>query len=201
MDYAADMNVLLVSRKFIDDYNDDHNIISLICSKFFTIKPDETSFSKIKNMDNCLSNIKQLEKNKCNRVDEIADCFAKLTEDIFSVGLNEERKILKYFGYNIGKWIYTIDAYDDLVDDIKKKKYNPFIYEFNYKNEDPVQFKNSLKEVVKFTLTHCLEESSKAFELINIKKNKELIKNIIYLGMYDKTLKILDGGHKDEKSL
>lgn len=121
IDYAADMNVLLVSRKFTDDYEDDHNVLSLLASKLFFIKPCEMASSKINKIDSCLSKMRCLEKSKCNSIDEMSHYFAEITADIFSAECDENSRVLKYMGYNIGKWIYTIDAYDDLIDDIKKK--------------------------------------------------------------------------------
>jgi hypothetical protein len=47
-------------------------------------------------------------------------------------------------------------------------------------------------ENIKFTLTYTLSEAGKAFELLELKKNREILENIIYGGMYNKTLQILN---------
>ena len=41
-----------------------------------------------------------------------------------------EKRILKRFGYLLGRWIYFIDALDDLEDDLKEGGFNPFIKRF-----------------------------------------------------------------------
>ena len=39
----------------------------------------------------------------------------------------EFEKDLRQIGFNIGKYIYLLDAYEDLEKDYKKGRYNPFI--------------------------------------------------------------------------
>ncbi|HAZ37455.1 MAG TPA: hypothetical protein DCY71_06345, partial [Clostridiaceae bacterium] len=129
------------------------------------------------------------------------EAFANITSEIFSVGYGNNEKILRYLGYNIGKWIYTIDAYDDLISDIKTNSYNPCIYNYGYNGKNPYEFKESIKENINFTLVKCMNEASKAFELLEIKKNKGLLENIIFLGMNYKTQLVIEGGKGNEKSI
>ena len=75
----------------------------------------------------CLDNLSCLEKEKCSEIDETADCFAKILEILFTPDFIENentKRTLSWLGYNIGRWIYIIDAYNDLEKDIKKNNYN-----------------------------------------------------------------------------
>lgn len=189
--YAAEMNILLSNRKLIDDFNDEKNYLKLFFSKLIkarniSIKAKE----KLEIIDSCLKELSMLEKAKCNNIDETSDCFARLTSGLFSNTEDSTGRILDSMGYNIGKWIYIMDAYDDLLDDIRDGKYNPFIYSFEYKKE-PEDFKKSIKNNVEFVLLKCLDEISKGFELLDIKKNRGIIENIVYLGMADRTMKVI----------
>ena len=38
-----------------------------------------------------------------------------------------EKTVLSQLGYFLGRWVYIMDAADDLKDDLKEKKFNPFI--------------------------------------------------------------------------
>ena len=38
-----------------------------------------------------------------------------------------EKAVLRQLGYFLGRWVYIMDAADDLGDDLKEKKFNPFI--------------------------------------------------------------------------
>jgi hypothetical protein len=202
LEYAADMNIILSNRKLIDNYKDDKSIFSLIASKFVNTKTlSFFGIDKIEVIDNNLRVLSKLEKDKCNNLDEVGHCFGNLTSEIFNIGGSTNSRVLSILGYNIGKWIYTIDAYDDLEKDIRMNKYNPFIFTFEYNGGDIIEFKNSIKDNAKFTLIKCLDEISKAYELLNIKKNNSLIENIIYIGMKQKTESILEGRCCNDKSI
>lgn len=202
LEYAAEMNILLSNRKIVDDYNDDEKYISLLASKVIKLNKYKTiSKDKIERIDYYLNEINRLEKNKCDSIDEISGCFGEATGEIFAVYDDNNAKLLRFIGVNIGKWIYTLDAYDDLLDDIKNGSYNSLIYRFQYNNEKPEEFKAGIKDNMQFVLIKCLDEISKAFELLNIKKNKGLIENIIYMGMERKTSGVLEGSCCNEKSI
>jgi hypothetical protein len=202
INYAADMNIILSNRKLLDDYKDDKNYFALAASKFIgTKKLSDMAKSRIDLLDKHLEDLRKLEKSKCTSIDETGHCFAELTSEIFSVSDGIEGKVLKVLGYNVGKWIYTVDAFDDLEKDIKDKKYNPFIYNFNYRGEKIEDFKKSILENAEFTLIRCLDEISKAAALIDVRKNSGIVENIIYLGMKEKTMKVLKGENENEKSL
>jgi hypothetical protein len=202
LEYAAEMNILLSNRKLVDNYNDDRSYAALVASKIIKLnKYRTTSKEKIERIDYYLKEINRLEKSKCDSIDEIGGCFGEVTGEIFAVYDDNNTKMLKFIGVNIGKWIYTLDAYDDLIDDIKSNSYNPLIYRFQYNNEGPDEFKTRIKDNIQFVLIKCLDEISKAFELLNIKKNKGLIENIIYLGMERKTSSVLEGSCCNEKSI
>lgn len=202
LEYAADMNRILSNRKLIDDYNDDNSILSLIASKFInTNKLSTYSEDKIKKIDYNLRKLNELEKSKCNNIDEVGHYFGNLTSEIFNIKDDKVGKILSVLGYNLGKWIYTMDAFEDLEKDIKERKYNPFIYDLGYRSGDFMEFKNSIKDNVNFTMIKCLDEICKAFEILDIKKNRGIIENIIYIGMRQKTKSVIAGGCDNDKSI
>ena len=83
-------------------------------------------------------------------------------------------------GYNTGRWIYIIDAYNDMEKDMKRKKYNPFLAE-EFNNFD--EYRCKIKEQLKISLTFTLENIASSFELLKIYKNKSIIEHIIYQGL------------------
>ena len=202
IEYAADFNILLGNRKLMDNYIDKRNYFYFIASKFINSKNINGSVKdKIQVIDSCLEEIRKLENQKCSSIDEISHHFAILTSEVFSIYNDDFGKILKILGYNIGKWIYTIDAYNDLENDIKQNQYNPCIYSFNYNGSNIPEFKKDIKNDIQFILLKCLDEASKAFELLDFKKNKGISENIIYLGLKETTEIILEGRILNEKSL
>ncbi len=58
--------------------------------------------------------------------------------------------ILGWIGYNLGKWIYILDAFDDLEDNIKTKAYNPLLKQFCYDGGSIGEFKAAIAPRVDF---------------------------------------------------
>ncbi|MDR1068405.1 MAG: DUF5685 family protein, partial [Clostridiales Family XIII bacterium] len=115
-------------------------------------------------------------------IDIVAEPFAKLMEDVMDGPASGEARsrILRAIGYNLGKWIYLIDAADDLEKDRKSGAFNP------------LKSGAYSPERLGFTLEMCLSEAAKAFELLELHKNEAILRNIIYVGLRLKTGEVLD---------
>jgi len=198
LNYAADMNVILAYYKLKDDYEDDRSKKALALMGVFHSAFKNASRrnpQKAEVIQKWLKTLSEIESRGTSSIDEASEPFAKLTEEIFLYEplctSQDVEKILRWFGYNIGKWIYLIDAYDDIEKDIEHKNFNPILNEFCYNNEKVEEFKERIVGNINFTLTYTLSQVGKAFELLDIVKNKEILRNIIYGGMYNKTLQII----------
>ena len=139
-------------------------------------KINNINISILNDIEMNLTQLNELEKENCKEIDIVSDTFAKIMQSIFSF---DER--LSAFGYNLGKFIYIIDALDDIDKDHKNNNYNPFILKFGYENKEKIL--ENAQFVLMFTLSKLAEE----FEKIQFNKNYEIIKNIIYLGLRQKT--------------
>lgn len=176
--YSADMSVLLTYYKLKDDWDDEKSIKSFArLWYYFPMKKVAKKYPRQTNAirDN-LKKLRDLEHSSCRNPDQVADCFGKLTEAIFD--RNNDNLALKTLGYHIGRFIYFTDAYMDLEHDQKKKTYNPFLARCQSKIQ-----KEELKQELVPSLTYTLSEIANAYELLTIHKNKELLDNIIYLGL------------------
>ncbi len=196
IDYSSDINIILAYNNMKDKWNDDKSKIALAgmaafkraYGKLIVEYPEKCAI-----INQRLRDLSKLEKEKCNSIDAASEPFAKLMEEVLDYEKSDDktRQILRWMGYNIGKWIYLIDAFDDMEDDIKNASYNPFLTQFNYTGQNLAVFKNDIKNQAEFTLLYCLQEASKAFELLSLKENKGILENILYIGMLSKTDKIL----------
>ena len=122
-----------------------------------------------------------LEAKNCRSIDMAANPTATVLSKIFSLCSNDEKekRVLNRMGYCIGRYIYILDAALDLEEDERLNRYNPL------KNLD----KDNLKEdIITPQLYVCIQETASAMELLDIKKFKNILDNIIYLGLED-TLK------------
>lgn len=174
--YAADMSVLFMYFKLLDDIRDDFSLKSAfaIIPYWFSVHKVRCKYPGI--TDVVCSNLKtlsDLEKQNCENIDEVAHTFACIMEVLFDNGNDD----LKKLGYNIGRFIYIADAANDFENDVKKNKYNPFKYAYPDKTIEEI--KKSAGKSMLFTLAMAGQN----YESLNIIKNKELIDNIIYLGL------------------
>ena len=190
LDYAADAGVMLSYLKLIDDRNDDRSIKSLfaIWLFYFGMRKAKRRFPETyAGIKACLERLSELEKNSCNDIDETADCFAKILEILFTPEFIEEqsqRRILAWLGYNIGRWIYVMDAYNDIEKDIKHNNYNPFLKK--YERQSAVEIKSALQKKLNVSMTFTLENAASAYELLDVGKNREVLDNIIYIALKNK---------------
>lgn len=211
VDYAADMHLILSFYKLKDDYKDDNNLLagtavffaSNLFRKLSDRYPEQSSYIEIK-----LKELSEIECEKTASLDQAAEPFARIMESVFSwtgspkgIGQIGSEKILGRIGYHIGKWIYIIDAFDDIEKNLMDKTFNPIIIQFGFdaRNKETIlDFRNRIKDRIEFNLLSYLEELSKAYDLLPIKKNQALIENIIYLGLLKKTEEVLAKGSKKQ---
>ena len=191
VDYAANMGVMLTYLKFLDDWQDEHSIKSIPARIAFyggMKKARKRYPQQYDGIGKQLKRLHECEKNNAH-IDEAADCFAKILEILFTPDFitdETERKILSWFGYNIGRWIYVIDAYNDIESDYKNGCYNPFLAEIT-----DISGKDKIAKRLSTTLTLNLDTAANAYELLNVHKNDGIIRHIVYTSLYMRQKKIL----------
>ncbi len=120
----------------------------------------------------------RLEKENCTDLDRAADPTAKVLSKLLKLLSTDEMqmRVLERLGYCLGRYIYLLDAACDIADDIKSGSYNVL------KNGEANAIEAARKRVEP-QLYFCINEAGKAFELLDIKKFKPILGNIIYLGL------------------
>ena len=110
---------------------------------------------------------------------------------VFSHGLDgNDARIASEIGRAVGHWIYLADAADDFAEDMKKGRFNPYLGMFgtNPTKED--------LENLRVSLTAQLMRGERAMLLIDsyaTAELKEILYNIMYLGLPDRAEKIIGG--------
>lgn len=178
--YGADMNLLFTYYKCKDDWDDDKKLTGLvywkalkkayrnICSRYG---------GKIKKISNLMRELAQEEKRQNQDIDRMAGIFGEILGEMMAPKNDEWKESLKAMGNNLGKFIYLMDAYEDIEDDIKKGRYNPLRKRF----DDP-----DFEEETKTVLTMIMAECCKEFEKLPIIENVEILRNILYSGIWYK---------------
>ncbi len=201
MRYAADINVILAYHNLRDNYMDERSLKSLAAAALLrnaAVRAGRRIPGKLLVINGRLKGLREEEKNGTDSVDRAAEPFARLMEEVLAFEAGEldgkDIEALRWIGYNLGKWLYVIDACDDLEDDLKYGSYNPLLLKFGKEGLDTKHIREKMKKRTEFNLTYCLSEISKGIELLNIRRNRGIIENIVYMGMLRKTEQILGTG-------
>ena len=135
-----------------------------------------------------------MEAQNLQNIDETAGCFGDIMAEILVCKQDMWEPYLRRIGFYLGKFIYIMDAVDDVEKDIKKGNYNPLksMYESMTKEE----FLASGREI----LTMMMAEVSDAFEKLPCIQDEDILRNILYAGVWNK-LNCLSGKCSLEEQL
>lgn len=204
IEYAADVNILLAYFKNLDNILDEKNVKSKFYHCFlkkYYKKVVKKYPDKCKKLNNIISQINNLESKKLANIDLIASKFGNFMKNIFIPPWeinNKQKRILKETGFQIGRWIYFIDALDDLKNDLKNNQFNPLIEQFKLTKNKKLD--KNLFSLMKESLTMNLDRLSACIELLDPFENKTILRNIIYISMNKKTNFIINKLFKNKRS-
>lgn len=202
LQYTASMNVALVYYKLLDDIQDDHNLKSEALAKLLVpykvkFKPEIRKINRMIAFH--LKELYALEQSKnFQSIDEVCHPFSLIVGKIlqaYPYSLAQDspqlREKLFNFGYALGKWIYMIDALDDLEKDMAKGRFNPINHLYNRDHLSYDILINKVRDSISFTLLNCGYNCRTLLDDLPLKRHKAILQNIISLGMMDRYNKIL----------
>ena len=145
-----------------------------------------------------LDELSRLEAERCPSLDAPADAFAQLLSAAAEEAAGErERRVLRQLLYHLGRWVYLIDAADDLAEDFADGSYNPLIYRYALKEG---KLREEQRRDFAATLDHSVHMMATAFELGDFGCWTELLEKTLYHGLFRVGRAVLDGTfHKREK--
>lgn len=138
-----------------------------------------------------LARLAALERENCPSLDRPADTFAKLLSG--AAGEVEHpirRRVLEQLLYHMGRWIYLVDAADDLKKDAASGNYNPVALRFDL--TDGVWTADARAEFAA-TLDHSIHQMTTAFELWDFGVWRPILESTLYTGLFQVGKAVLDG--------
>ncbi|MCR5107484.1 MAG: DUF5685 family protein [Lachnospiraceae bacterium] len=195
-DYACDMNILLTYFKCLDDWEDEKKVSRYLFGNALKacVREIEKRYEeKAGLIKDRLSKISECEKNREASIDIPSGAFGDIMAEIFCYKHDEWERDLREMGFYLGKFIYIMDAYEDIERDEKTGNYNPIIIRNDIKKNDSsgvIKDENSdgydddLMEDTESILLMMMGECSKAFERLPIVNNIEILRNILYSGVW-----------------
>lgn len=177
-DYGADMNVLFTCYKCRDDWEDEKKLLKLAYGKLMkgSFKGIGRKYGeKVKRIDSLMRRITREEQSGTEDIDRMAGLFGEVMGEIFAVRSDEWEDNLRNLGNYLGKYIYILDAYEDIEGDLKSNRYNPL--KDRYEHPD---FDEEIRAILTMMMTECCRE----FEKLPILDNVEILRNILYSGIW-----------------
>ena len=180
-DYAAAMNLILTYYKCKDDWNDERKKKSYAIMQALKPKMQEINErypEKVSRVSANLQKLSILEMENEQNIDLMAGLFGEIMAELFAYRHDEWEASLRKIGFFLGKFVYLMDAYEDVEKDIKSGNYNPFKQAFA---ED-----TNFSETIRSLLTLMMAECSREFEKLPVLLHTDILRNILYSGVWQK---------------
>lgn len=183
MDRAAGESVVLAWWKLQDALTDGSwwerlgaRCLSLALGRAYRkAKGDCPAFDRT--VAQCLEELHRMEAEGEPSIDRPADTFARLLAGAGPVsGQAGTDRAMYQLLYHLGRWIYLVDAWDDLDEDRKRGRYNPIALRFPGEPEER-------RAALALTLRHSRNLAGSAAQLVELGQWRGIVDNILYLGL------------------
>lgn len=201
MDAAADQSLILTWHKLSDDV-DDHGFFTGLPYRFVRLlfrrayrraAAAQSAFDA--QVRKGLARLRALEEENSPRLDQAADTFAGILACASAAASGEKsQRVLEQLLYHLGRWIYLMDAWDDLDDDKKRGRYNPLDARFQGQAREN-------RAYLETTAVHSLRLMGAAGELLELGEWRPIVENILYVGLPAVHGAVLDGRWKDMRDI
>lgn len=186
---AAALTVIMFYYKLRDNISDcafHKKILAFLIYPYIKIKFNKAAKKYSQYNDIIKTQMKrqgELEQSQNKSVDLACDPSAKALSEIFAVDVqgSEQEQLIKRTAYCVGRWVYLMDAFDDLEADIKSGSYNPFSAYYELKDISDISDKVTKEIIGRIRLT--ANEAAASFEKIDKGCYNSVVENIIFDGM------------------
>lgn len=138
-----------------------------------------------------LERLRALEEARCPSLDEPADAFAKLLSAASAEAEDPvQRRVLEQFLYHLGRWIYLVDAADDLAEDFRSGSYNPLICRYGLRNGE---LDGESRKGLTVSLDHSIRLMAAAYELGDFGVWSRMVQATVYEGLFAVGSAVLEG--------
>ena len=177
---AAALSVISVYYKLLDDIRDSgfFKRLGTRFLKLFFGHWRRKAVQKYPKIDTVVSDMLQMqfeaESADNTSCDAAAHPTAQMLAEVFALDAADdmERRVFREFGYQLGRWVYFMDAADDYFKDKKHGAFNPF---------SAIEEKE-LPDFAQGILNQSLARAYDAYQLITIRDFKGILDNMILLG-------------------
>lgn len=188
----ARLNVLLAYYKLEDAVTDNEGgrfKRSFFRRAYKRAKKEEPKMDEI--IKKRYAELREYEVKNIDSIDISADPFGNMMKDLMRHLAGEfYTEELGDIAYNLGKWIYLIDAIDDYDKDLKKKSFNVFVNAYKLESKEKLISEKG-QELINAISPSLMSIGEKAREL-KYKFNHDLCDNVLNRGLILETKRILE---------
>ncbi len=194
---AAARSIILTWWQITDHINDSgffaavkYRIIRFFLGRAYKkARQNAVKFDEMVSLN--LKALSALEQQRCTSLDAAAEPFAALMAAI-ALDIPDERqsRILAQIFYHMGRWIYLVDAADDLDRDNKSGNYNPLRYRYDIEEGGLTQ---EAKDALAQTLDQSIQQMAAAYALSDFGVWTSVLDSVFYAGLYSVGNSVLNG--------
>ena len=191
--YAADMNYMLAYHNHMDNWLDEHSFASLNMVHLMQKNYRKLAKKYPRQHKAIASYIQKLhicEAANEKNIEAAANLTGEAMAEIYAAKDDYWQDTLRQMGYYMGKFIYLMDAYEDLPEDRKKNRYNP-LKELAKRPDYEAQMEQILRMMI--------AESTVRFEQLPCLVDVDILRNILYDGVWNHYNKIQMKKREDNK--
>ena len=186
MEYCADLCVILCTASLQDRRRDEKGLRklppALACAALRRANrracENRPALAELTRTQ--LDRLGGLEADRCDSMDRAADAFAALLSHCADGAIEGEVRPEQQLLYHVGRFIYLVDALDDLKSDAKSGDYNPLLYRFSC--PDGI-LSGDDRAYVRQSILASVSMARAALALCELRSNREILENIVSLGM------------------
>lgn len=185
IDFAADMNALLFFYKCVDQRMDDRSLRGKAGEALFRKASAKVRQLRPEQADAVAAALEELwaeEKAPEPNPDRLCTLSGRMLGSAFVPDPGDHwAPVLYTVGSSLGCFVYWMDAWEDLEDDLRKHRYNPLA---------AWRGRPDYEDFCRDTLEVLIAGAAKAFEFLPLEKDLDLMRNVIYSGVWQRyTLK------------
>ena len=177
-EYVADMSLLMTYYKCKDDWDDEKKISKGLLMSALRGKYKKLGVfyeNKLLQIEKLFEELRKGENLGSVDVDYMSGLFGNIMSLMMVQKEDEWAPMLGRMGFFLGKFIYIMDAYEDIEADIKKCRYNPL-----FKLYQSPDFEGECHQILTMMMGECCRE----FEKMPILENVDILRNILYSGVW-----------------
>ena len=179
--YAADMNIALAYYKCLDNWQDDRSLPSAAQAKLLHrgyARVREAHPGKCAAIEAWLDAIRDIESRGAEEIDPPVNATGAMLGELFDWKDGDIwSPALRQIGNGLGQFIYFMDAYDDLPQDVRRKRFNPL---------KPLREREDYEDMCKTAMMMMAGDATRAFETLPIVDDADILRNVLYSGIWSR---------------